>query len=218
MGLLSTLRCLLTTGRGVVVGLPDASDDDDPIRLFGEWFEAGRKSGLFLPEAVSLSTATRDGRPSSRMVLLKHFDDDGFVFYTNYDSRKASEIEENPHVALLMHWSVLERQLRIEGTAARTDEATSEAYFRSRPRGSRIGAWASRQSEELDSREDLARMFRETESRFDGSDDIPLPPFWGGYRVIPSRMEFWQGRANRLHDRLIFERSGSSWQAKRLQP
>lgn len=219
MSLLSRLKLLWTFGRGVVGGLPDAAADRDPIALFDEWLEAAEESGLLLPEACALATATPEGRPSVRMVLLKNADRRGFVFFTNYRSRKAEELDANPQASLCFHWNVLERQVRVEGSAARISEEESDAYFRTRPRGSRIGAWASRQSRRLSHPEVLARRFREMSERFSG-EDVPLPEFWGGYRLVPRRIEFWQGRSNRLHDRLVFEREdeGEGWSTYRLYP
>lgn len=217
MTLLQTLRMLWTLGRGLEVGITEARESDDPIALFRDWFRAAVKSGLLLPEAMTLATATSDGRPSARMVLLKEVDGEGFVFYTNYGSRKAGELDANPRAALVFHWGVLQRQVRVEGAVERVDEATSAAYFETRPRGSRVGAWASRQSAPLERREDLDRRVREIEARF-GDGDVPLPPFWGGYRLRPDMIEFWQGRPNRLHDRLRFEWSQEGWRAIRLQP
>jgi pyridoxamine 5'-phosphate oxidase len=153
-------------------------------------------------------------------VLLRGHGPDGFVFYTNYESRKAEELEANPRAALLVHWPTLHRQVRIEGVVERTSREESEAYHRGRPRGSRIAAWASRQSAELESREALERRFRERDAEFPG-DDVPLPPFWGGYRLHPHRIEFWQGRANRMHDRLLFRRQSTEstgWNVVRLSP
>ena len=158
-----------------------------------------------------------DGEPSVRQVLLKAADDRGFVFYTNYDSRKGLEIAENPYGALAIHWPILQRQVRINGAVEKTSTEESQAYFDSRPRGSRIGAWASDQSSVLRGRNELERKFRETQERF-SSADVPLPDFWGGYRVIPKTIEFWQGRANRLHDRLRFTRDGAGWTIDRLYP
>jgi pyridoxamine 5'-phosphate oxidase len=166
---------------------------------------------------MTVATATAGGAPSARMMLLKGVEDGGFVFFTNYESRKAAEIEANPRAALVFHWPVLERQVRVEGTVARLDPAASEAYFRTRPRGSRIGAWASRQSAALADRAELEAQVREHEARFAGGE-VPLPPFWGGFRLVPERIEFWQGRLNRLHDRLRFERAGTGWRAVRLYP
>ncbi|RMH18156.1 MAG: pyridoxamine 5'-phosphate oxidase [Gemmatimonadetes bacterium] len=217
MSLRSLLRGILTFGQGVVRGLPEAAEDRDPIELFEDWFAAARDSGLMLPEAMALSTATPDGVPSSRMVLLKGVDERGFRFFTNYESRKARELDANPHAALLSHWAVLERQVRVEGRVERLSAEESFAYFRTRPRGSRIGAWASQQSRPLASRAELEARVAEMERRFEGQD-VPLPPFWGGYLLRPSRIEFWQGRANRLHDRLEFTRDGEGWSAQRLYP
>jgi len=217
MTILQSLRMAFTLGRGLRVGIPEAAGTDDPVRLFGEWFRAARKSGIALPEAMTLATATQDGRPSARMVLLKDFGPEGFVFYTNYGSRKAEEIDANPRAALVLHWAVLQRQVRLEGTVERVDRETSEAYFASRPRGSRIGAWASRQSAPLERRSDLEDRVRALDGQFEGGD-VPLPPFWGGYRLVPLSIEFWQGRPDRLHDRLRFDRDGDGWTATKLQP
>jgi len=217
MTLRSTLRALFTTGKGVVRGLTDEEAGSDPFALFDRWYREAREAGLYLPESMALATATADGRPSVRQVLLKAFDERGFVFYTNYDSRKGDEIAENPRAALAVHWPILQRQVRINGGVEKTTEEESYAYFSSRPRGSQVGAWASDQSSVLGGREDLERSFREAQERFAGGD-IPLPTFWGGYRVIPETFEFWQGRANRLHDRLRFTRADGEWTIDRLYP
>lgn len=217
MSLLSTLRALATLGRGVIGGLDPLEAGADPVTLFAGWFEAARKSGLYLPESMSLGTADAAGRPSVRMVLLKGFDESGFVFYTNYESRKARELAENPRAALCFHWNLLQRQVRIEGEVTKVEAEESEAYFSSRPRGSRLGAWASKQSSELGEREELERRYAELERKYAGSE-IPLPPFWGGFRVVPEVIEFWQGRANRLHDRLEYRREGDGWRVRRLYP
>ena len=217
MSLKSSIRSLLTLGRGVAQGLPDAAAERDPIELFAEWFAAAKDSGILLPEAVTLATATRDGAPSARMVLLKSFSDRGFDFYTNFGSRKSRELDANPKAALLAYWPVLERQARIEGTVTRMTPEESGTYFRTRARGSQLGAWASIQSEVLQQADELRARFERYEDQFSGAD-VPLPPFWGGYRVRPERIEFWQGRLNRLHDRLLFARSKSGWQAVRLYP
>jgi pyridoxamine 5'-phosphate oxidase len=217
MSLKSSLKAVLTLGQGLAGGIPEAAEDADPIELFVAWFEAARESGILLPESVALATSTPDGMPSVRMVLLKDVDARGFVFFTNYESQKAREIEANPRAALCFHWPVLQRQVRVAGQVTRVATEESEAYFTTRGRGSQIGAWASRQSERLPSREDLERRAREAEERFTGGE-VPLPPFWGGYRLDPARLEFWQGRADRLHDRLVFRRERDGWATQRLYP
>jgi pyridoxamine 5'-phosphate oxidase len=166
---------------------------------------------------MALATADAAGVPSVRMVLLKGADERGFTFFGNYESRKGAELQVNPRAAVVFHWAVLERQVRIEGRVERLTTEESAAYFRTRPRGARIGAWASRQSARLDDRAVLEGRVREYEAKFPG-DEIPLPPFWGGYRLVPQRIEFWQGRVNRLHDRIVFERDGERWVASRLYP
>jgi pyridoxamine 5'-phosphate oxidase len=166
---------------------------------------------------VALATADRSGKPSVRMVLLRGVDERGFVFHTNYTSRKARELEANPQAALCVHWHTLEEQIRIEGQVERLTEAESDAYFATRPRGSQLGAWASSQSAVLASRETLEREYREIERRFEGQP-IPRPPFWGGFRLVPDRIEFWFGRPDRLHDRVLYTRRGVDWEIQRLYP
>lgn len=217
MSIKSTIRSVVTLGKGVVKGLPEATADREPIGLFKEWYAEAEEAGILMPEAMTLATCTKDGLPSARMVLLKGVDERGFVFYTNYGSRKSAELTENPNAALVFHWTVLQRQVRIEGAVTRVSEEESLAYFRTRGRGSRIGAWASQQSAALEKREALEARVAQYEEQFQG-EDIPLPPFWGGFRVAPKRIEFWQGRANRLHDRLCFIREAEAWQTERLYP
>ncbi len=217
MSLKSSIRSLMTMGQGMAQGLPEAAADRDPIDLFSEWFDAAQKSGILLPEAVTLATATPDGTPSARMVLLKEFSDRGFEFYTNFGSRKARDLDGNPKAALLAYWPVLQRQVRIEGTVERVSAEEANTYFRTRARGSQLGAWASKQSDSLKSADDLQARFKRYDAQFEGSE-VPLPPFWGGYRVKPERIEFWQGRLNRLHDRLVFCRTESGWEPTRLYP
>ena len=211
------LRAIRTLASGVTRGLPTLAAAGDPYDLFARWFADAEASGLLLPESMSLATATADGRPSARMVLLKGVGPDGFRFFTNYGSRKAAELDENPHAALCFHWSVLERQVRVEGRAERLSGEESAAYFGTRDRDSRIGAWASRQSRPIPDRAALEAQVAEVEARFAG-EDVPLPDFWGGYRLIPARFEFWQGRANRLHDRLVYTPREGAWEITRLQP
>ena len=217
MSLWSTIRAFATAGKAVTLGLSERSAGTDPLLLFSDWFREAEKSGLFLPESMALATATPDGIPSVRYVLLKAYDERGFVFYTNYESRKAREMEENPEATLLFHWAILQRQVRVEGRVTRISEEESAAYFHSRARGSQIGAWASAQSEILPDRETLERRVKEYAEKFRGRE-VPLPPFWGGYRLAPRSMEFWQGRANRLHDRVKFIRQGGDWDRVRLYP
>lgn len=199
-------------------GLSEADMDADPLRQFEKWFGEAQAANLPEPNAMALATATPDGQPSARVVLLKAFDASGFTFFTNYDSRKGRELTTNPRAALLFFWSQLQRQVRIEGTVECVSEVESDAYFRSRPLGSRIGAWASAQSAVIPSRDVLEQRVREVMQRFpDG--EVPCPPHWGGFRVRPLSIEFWQGRPDRLHDRLRYQRvPPNGWRLERLSP
>lgn len=212
-----SIRKFLRKGAKVLKGLHENDLDPDPFQQFTRWFEEARQTDLQYPEAMSAATATPDGKPSVRMVLLKGFDHRGFVFFTNYESRKGTELAENPNVALLFYWEPHERQVRIEGRVEKVTEKESLDYFSTRPRGSRIGAWASAQSAMIEGRAELERLTAKYEKQF-ARGDIPLPPFWGGYRCIPESFEFWQGRANRLHDRLSYLPSGTGWRVVRLSP
>jgi pyridoxamine 5'-phosphate oxidase len=199
-------------------GLSESDVDPDPIRQFDLWFQQALASNLTDANAMTLATAGADGRPSARVVLLKDFDSRGFVFYTNYESRKGRELAENPYAALIFFWAELERQVRIEGTIERVSREESEAYFRSRPTASRLGAWASEQSRVIANREELEERLNQVAAKY-GDQDIPLPPFWGGYRLLPDAIEFWQGRPSRLHDRLLYSRdSNRQWSMHRLSP
>lgn len=199
-------------------GLARDALDADPIRQFERWMADARDSGLFEPTAMSLASVDNDGQPWLRTVLLKLYDDKGFVFFTNYGSRKAGQIDANAKVALLFPWVALGRQVKITGGAAKISTAESLAYFITRPRGSRIGAWASPQSQVITRRSMLDAKFDEMKRKF-AAGEIPLPDFWGGYRVVPETMEFWQGREDRLHDRFIYSRrSEEEWQIERLAP
>jgi pyridoxamine 5'-phosphate oxidase len=192
---------------------------DDPVAVLARWLAEARDAALFEPEAATLATATPNGRPSARMVLVRGIDERDLRFYTNHESRKAAELVANPRAALVFHWGPpLRRQARVEGTVARLSEAESDAYFTTRARASRLGAWASPQSRPLVDRAELDRLLTEVEGRFGGDADVPLPEFWGGYRVVPAAIEVWQNRPNRLHDRARFERSGSAWSRVRLAP
>lgn len=217
MTLFEKLRCLFTFGQGVALPLPEIDQNADPYALFKLWFEEANKSGILLPESMSVSSVDSTGQPSSRMVLLKEFDQDGFVFYTNYSSRKSQELTTNNKVALLFHWNVLQRQVRIEGTVEAVSKAQSEAYFHSRDRGSQIGAWASKQSNRLVSEDELKTRVAQYTEKFAGKE-VPLPDFWGGWRVKPQHIEFWQGRASRLHDRVCFDINDEQWENYKLHP
>jgi pyridoxamine 5'-phosphate oxidase len=199
-------------------GLRRRDLDPDPIKQFANWFTAAIEAQIRDVNAMTLATATPDGRPSGRVVLLKGFDQSGFVFFTNYESKKGRELEANPFAALVFYWIELDRQIRISGPVERTSRQESARYFHSRPAGSQLGAWASRQSETVDGRRVIDARMAEMTERFTGKS-IPLPPHWGGYRVKPEMFEFWQGRPNRLHDRFRYrlQRDGS-WQIDRLAP
>lgn len=198
--------------------LREGDVDPDPVRQFAAWFEEAASTGARQPEAAAVATATADGAPSVRMVLVKHADHDGFVFFTNYESRKGGELSANPHAALLFHWEPLGRQVRIEGHVARTTREESEAYAHSRARGSQLSAAASPQSRTVESREVLERRVAELDERHAGVE-VPVPDHWGGFRLVPETFEFWQHRDNRLHDRLRYRKGPSGgWEIERLAP
>ncbi|MCB5167603.1 pyridoxamine 5'-phosphate oxidase [Streptomyces bambusae] len=194
----------------------------DPMDQFAVWFQRAADANVFEPNAMVVSTADAAGRPSSRTVLLKQFDARGFVFFTNYTSRKGREMAENPHVALLFPWHPIARQVVVTGTATRVGRDETVAYFRSRPHGSQLGAWASEQSTVIASRADLDRRYAELAERYPEGEQVPVPTGWGGYRVVPDSVEFWQGHENRLHDRLRYVReegpAGAGWHVERLCP
>lgn len=198
--------------------LTEQNADTDPFRQFARWYDEALAAGLHEPTAMALATTDEDGRPSARMVLLKGYDRNGFVFYTNVQSRKATDLEEVPYAALLFWWDRLYRQIRIEGRAVRVTDAEADAYFASRPRGSQISAWASPQSTIIPHRAFLEERCAELEARYAGRE-VPRPPFWSGYRIVADYFEFWQGRANRLHDRLVYRlEEDGNWLRQRLAP
>jgi pyridoxamine 5'-phosphate oxidase len=197
--------------------LDEADVSRDPITEFARWFEEAVKAKVQEPNAMTLASVSPDGAPSARIVLLKGFDDRGFIFFTDYRSQKGTELQQNPRAALVFYWPELERQVRITGTTALIDREESEAYFRTRPRGSRISAWVSHQSQVIASRKLLEDRVPELESMYP-ADDVPLPPYWGGFRVLPATVEFWQGRISRLHDRIRYTRAGERWRIERLSP
>ena len=190
--------------------------DPEPLRQFERWFDEAREAGVEAPEAMALATATPGGAPSVRMVLLKAVDERGFAFHTSYESRKGGELAANPRAALLFYWQPLGRQVRVEGRVEQLAADESEAYFRTRPHGSRLAAWASPQSRLIADRDELERLYAEAAKRF--PKDVPLPPHWGGFRVVPDAYEFWQHGENRLHDRVRYERGDNTWARVRLAP
>lgn len=199
-------------------GLRRSDLNPDPIKQFANWFTTAIETGIGDVNAMSLATAGQDAKPSVRIVLLKSFDEDGFVFFTNYESEKGKQLEANPYAALGFYWIELDRQIRISGKVDKTSRKESQTYFRSRPVGSQLSAWASRQSAVLDGRRVLDARMEEMNERF-ARKRVPLPPHWGGYRLKPDNMEFWQGRSNRLHDRFRYTRqSDGSWLIERLAP
>ena len=197
--------------------LDELDVDLNPSVQFHHWFEEAMKAELPEPNAMVLATASPDGKPSARVVLLKGFDDRGFVFFTNYEGRKSAELTENPQAAVLFFWGELERQVRIEGSVEKTSRQESEEYFNTRPLESRLGAWASRQSEVIPGRSDLEQKVSDLKERY-ANREVPVPPFWGGFRLQPQAFEFWQGRENRLHDRIRYTLQGGVWVIERLSP
>ena len=201
-------------------GLAESELAAGPVEQFARWFQqAAMEGGLFEPNAMVVSTADAEGRPSSRTVLLKHFDEQGFVFYTNYDSRKGRDLGSNPYVSLLFPWHPMARQVIVTGVARRTGRDETAAYFRTRPHGSQLGAWASAQSSVVAGRDDLDAAYAGLAERYPRGEQVPVPPHWGGFRVAPREVEFWQGRENRLHDRLRYvAEADGSWRVERLSP
>lgn len=198
-------------------GLNETDTADNPVSQFSLWFNESLELGLLDANAMTLSTCTPDGKPSGRIVLLKSFDEKGFVFYTNYNSRKGIELISNPFASLLFYWEELSRQVRIEGTAEKLSSAESAEYFSTRPLESKLGAWASPQSSVISNRDELEKRYEELE-KFYAEQVIPKPEHWGGFRIVPEKVEFWQGRPNRLHDRIMFYKENAGWIKKRLAP
>ena len=190
---------------------------DNPLAFFGKWFLEAQAAAVHEVNAMTLATVDAENKPHARIVLLKGLDEKGFVFFTNYDSAKGNQLDANPYAALVFFWQELERQVRVEGTVERISDEESDTYFHSRPEGSKLGAWASPQSQVIEHREILDVNYQDAATRF-ASGDIPRPRYWGGYRVIPTRLEFWQGRSNRMHDRITFIASADSWTRVRLAP
>jgi pyridoxamine 5'-phosphate oxidase len=201
----------------MTTGLDEKTIDRDPIKQFQTWLDEAFAAKLPLPEAMTLATATADGKPSARMVLLKQVDHDGFVFFTNYNSAKASQLDANSYAALVFFWAPLDRQVRIEGSVTRTSREESREYFATRPRESQIGAWASQQSEAIESRARLEARAAELDEKY-RDREIDCPEYWGGYRLLPERIEFWKSRIGRLHDRILYQRVGDGWSITRLAP
>jgi pyridoxamine 5'-phosphate oxidase len=203
------------------VSTPRLREDDidpDPIRQFQRWYDDARERGVAAPDAMIVASATPDGRPSARVVLLRGLDERGFAFFTNFESRKGRELDANPHAAILFHWPEVQRQVRATGPVGRVSQEESEAYWNNRPRPSRISAWASAQSEPIRSRDELEARAAAAETRF-GDGAVPLPPFWGGFRLVPDELELWEHRDDRLHDRLRYRRTDDGiWVVERLQP
>ncbi len=191
--------------------------DADPIKQFNTWFQEALDDDLTDANAMTIATATKDGKPSARTVLLKDYDTSGFRFYTNYDSRKGSELAENPNAALCFYWPEQNRQVRVEGTVKKVSTSNSAAYFTERPRNSQLSAWASKQDKVLVSREELESDFEEAKKRFENRE-VELPHYWGGYNLQPKSIEFWQGRPSRLHDRILYSKEGGKWKVSRLAP
>lgn len=200
----------------MLAGFDESEAARDPFQQFGTWFQDAVSSGLPMPNAMSLATADASGRPTARAVLLKGFDQDGFVFFTNYQSRKGRELATNPLASLLFTWEELERQVRIDGRAEKVPDSESDEYFATRPLGSQISAWASPQSEVVTNRATIEARCAEAQQRFGAQ--VPRPPHWGGFRVIPNAIEFWQGRASRLHDRILYRLESGTWKIERLAP
>ena len=199
-----------------LAGIKEADTDPNPVKQFATWFEQAVSAQLPEPNAMTLATATADGKPSARMVLLKDYSERGFVFYTNYNSLKGQQLSANPWAALIFWWAELERQVRIEGSVEKLSSQESDTYFHSRPWGSQLGAWVSNQSQTISSREVLDQRLEQLKAQY--TENIPRPPHWGGFRVIPSVIEFWQGRPSRLHDRLRYRFEDGNWTRERLSP
>ena len=197
--------------------LSESDVDKNPILQFEKWFKEAVNAKVNEPNAMTVCTATKDGKPSARILLIRNFDENGFVFYTNYNSRKGLEIEENPYCSILFFWPELERQVRIEGVLQKQSREESDIYFQTRPRTSKLGAWSSPQSKIIESRKVLDEAYQKNSEKFP-DEQVPRPEFWGGYLLKPNRIEFWQGRPSRLHDRIVYEKQNAGWDIVRLAP
>ncbi len=213
MGIIARVASL----RGMTRGLRETDLTADPMALFDAWFRFARNVRIYWPDSTAVATANRFGRPSIRMVLLKKYDARGFVFFTNYQSQKGRELDENPYASMVVYWNDLLRQIRMAGRVAKVPVEESKKYFHSRPRGSQIGAWASNQDAVVSGRDELMQKYESYEKQFAGGE-VPLPPYWGGYRLVPDEIEFWQARTYRLHDRFRYTRKDGAWVWARLSP
>ncbi len=202
----------------VTQGLTESDLDPNPLTQFQRWYEEAVAANVIEPNAMTVATATRDGIPSARTILLKGFDERGFIFYTNYESQKGKELDENPNAALVFYWATFERQIRITGVINKILPEESEAYFKSRPMGAQLGAWVSLQSQVIPNREVLEERLTELMNELADTENVPMPPYWGGYCLAPNTIEFWQGRINRLHDRFRYTRQENEWLIERLSP
>ena len=214
---MSEKKFINLSGQYNLDSLEESQIDPNPINQFKYWFAEICEKGIDHPEAMNIATSSKEGRISSRIVLMKTIEEDGIIFFTNYESHKAKEMEINPFIAANFFWGAMERQVRIEGKVEKISQEESQAYFATRPRGSQMGAWISKQSDKVATREEMEKALAAFEKEYEGKD-LEVPPFWGGFKLKIDRIEFWQGRPSRLHDRLVYELAGADWKIKRLWP